>query len=94
MPPVVVADAGCGQNADFRAGLAERQHAYVVGVRGDITVQPHDAHPDAPAWSGTGRRPVPRSRQPPVTVADPAAAAGRERSSRRRSDRGKAPAAG
>ncbi|KUN15370.1 hypothetical protein AQJ11_43310 [Streptomyces corchorusii] len=27
--------------ADFRAGLAERQHTYVVGV------QPHDAHPDA-----------------------------------------------
>jgi SRSO17 transposase len=78
VPPVVVADAGYGQNADFRAALAERGHAYVVGIRGDITVQPHDAHPDAPAWSGTGRRPVPRYRQPPVTVADLAAAAGRD----------------
>lgn len=64
--------------ADFRAGLAERGHAYVVGIRGDITVQPHDAHPDAPARSGNGRRPVPRYRQPRVPVAELAAAAGRE----------------
>jgi len=78
VPPVVVADAGYGQNADFRAGLAEREIRYVVGIRGDITVQPHEAHPVAPAWSGNGRRPVPRYRQPPVTVAELAAAAGRE----------------
>ncbi|MFE5189892.1 IS701 family transposase [Streptomyces sp. NPDC056628] len=78
VPPVVVADAGYGQNADFRAGLAEREIPYVVGIRGDITVQPHEAVPTAPAWSGNGRRPVPRYRQPPVTVAQLAAAAGRE----------------
>ncbi|GAX58349.1 IS701 family transposase [Streptomyces olivochromogenes] len=78
VPPVVVADAGYGQNADFRAALAERDIPYVVGIRGDITVQSHNAHPAAPAWSGTGRPPVPRYRQPPVTVADLAAAAGRE----------------
>ncbi|MBB4781498.1 SRSO17 transposase [Streptomyces rapamycinicus] len=78
VPPVVVADAGYGQNADFRTGLAEREIRYVVGIRGDITVQPHEAVPDAPAWAGTGRRPVPRCRQPPVTVAELAAAAGRD----------------
>lgn len=78
VPPIVVADAGYGQNADFRAGLAEREIPYVVGIRGDITVQPHEAHPAAPAWSRTGRRPVPRYRQPPMTVADLAAAAGRQ----------------
>ncbi|AUA17228.1 Transposase DDE domain protein [Streptomyces malaysiensis subsp. malaysiensis] len=78
VPPVVVADAGYGQNADFRAGLAERGRAYVVGIRGDITVQPHEAVPTAPAWSGNGRRPRPRYRQPPVTVANLAAAAGRD----------------
>jgi SRSO17 transposase len=78
VPPVVVADAGYGQNAGFRAALAERGVSYVVGIRGDITVQPHDAVPAAPDWSGNGRRPVPRYRQPPVTVADLATAAGRE----------------
>ncbi|MER5228224.1 IS701 family transposase, partial [Streptomyces flaveus] len=77
-PPVVVADAGYGQNADFRAALAERGHAYVVGIRGDITVQPHEAVPATPARSGNGRRPLPRYRQPPVTVAQLAAAAGRD----------------
>ncbi|MDQ0904851.1 hypothetical protein QFZ22_000836 [Streptomyces canus] len=76
VPPVGVADAGYGQNADFRAALAERDIAYVVGIRGDLTVQPHDAHPAAPAFSGTGRPPVSRYRQPPVTVAELAAAAG------------------
>ncbi|MFE9069284.1 IS701 family transposase [Streptomyces violaceusniger] len=81
VPPVVVADAGYGQNADFRAGLAEREIRYVVGIRGDITAQPHDAHPTAPARSGTGRRPRPRYRQPPVTVTELAAAAGRDASS-------------
>ncbi|WP_264935681.1 IS701 family transposase, partial [Streptomyces sp. A012304] len=78
VPPVVVADAGYGQNADFRAGLAEREIPYVVGIRGDLTVQPHDAHPAATAFSGTGRRPLPRYRQPPVPVAELATAAGRE----------------
>ncbi|MFD8368433.1 IS701 family transposase [Streptomyces hygroscopicus] len=77
-PPVVVADAGYGQNADFRAGLAGREIRYVVGIRGDITVQPHEAVPAVPAWSGTGRRPVPRYRQPPVTVAELAAGTGGE----------------
>lgn len=66
------------QNAGFRAGLAERGHAYVVGLRGDITIQPHDAHPDAPAWSGNGRPPLTRYRQPPESVANLAAAAGRD----------------
>ncbi|WP_344379825.1 MULTISPECIES: IS701 family transposase, partial [Streptomyces violaceusniger group] len=58
--------------------LAERGHTYVVGIRADITVQPHEAVPAAPAWSGTGRRPAPRYRQPAVTVAELATAAGRE----------------
>ncbi|MFC9654190.1 IS701 family transposase, partial [Streptomyces sp. NPDC056937] len=30
-PPLVVADAGYGQNADFRAALTERGHHFVVG---------------------------------------------------------------
>ncbi len=34
--------------------------------------------PHGPAWSGNGRRPAPRYRPPPVTVAELAAASGRE----------------
>ncbi len=78
VPPVVVADAGYGQNADFRHALAERDIPWVVGVRGDLTVQPHDAAPAAPPWSGNGRKPQRRYRQPPAAVAELAADAGPE----------------
>lgn len=57
VPPVVVADAGYGQNADFRDGLHGRGIGYVVAVRSDVTVHPHDVRPTAPVWSGNGRRP-------------------------------------
>ncbi|HEX2298191.1 MAG TPA: IS701 family transposase [Pseudonocardiaceae bacterium] len=76
VPPVVVADAGYGQNADFRAAVADRGIAFVVGVRADLAVQPYDAQPTAPAWSGNGRRPQPRYRQPAVPVGEIAAHAG------------------
>jgi SRSO17 transposase len=77
VPPVVVADAGYGQNADFRDGLAERGIAYVVAVRSDLTVHPHDAQPATPPWSGNGRRPQPRYRDKPSSVAALAAGHGR-----------------
>ncbi|MFF3503396.1 IS701 family transposase [Streptomyces sp. NPDC003247] len=77
VPPVVVADAGYGQNADFREGLGERGIGYVVAVRSDVTVHPHDAQPTAPAWSGNGRRPQPRYRDKPSSVAALAAGHGR-----------------
>jgi SRSO17 transposase len=77
-PPLVVADAGYGQNADFRAALTERGHHFVVGIRGDLTVQPGAAVPELPVWSGIGRRPVSRYPQRPVPVAELTARAGRE----------------
>ncbi|MES4886244.1 IS701 family transposase [Streptomyces sp. NPDC000349] len=77
-PPLVVADAGYGQNADLRAALTERGHHFVVGIRGDLTVQPDAAVPEVPAWSGTGRRPVSRYPRPPVSVAELTASASRE----------------
>ncbi len=76
VPPLVVADAGYGQNADFRAAVADRGIPFVVGVRADLAVQPYDPRPTAPAWSGNGRRPQPRHRQPAVSVAELAADAG------------------
>ncbi|MFE2640356.1 IS701 family transposase [Streptomyces scopuliridis] len=69
VPLVVVADAGYGQNADLRAGLTDRGIAYVVAVRSDVTVHPHDAQPTTPAWSGNGRKPQPRYRDKPSSVA-------------------------
>ena len=45
VPPVAVADAGYGQNADFRDGLDGRGIGYVVAVRSDVTVHPHDVRP-------------------------------------------------
>ncbi len=49
VPPVLVPDAGYGQNADFRDGLSERGIGYVVAVRSDVTVHAHDARPTVPA---------------------------------------------
>jgi SRSO17 transposase len=76
-PAVVVADAGYGLNAEFRAGLADRDRAYVVAVRGDLTAHTEDAEPAAPAWKGNGRKPRPRYRENPQRVSALAAAAGR-----------------
>jgi SRSO17 transposase len=75
---VVVADAGYGQNADFRDGLDSRGIGYVVAVRSDVTVHPHDAVTITPPWTGNGRRPQPRYRDKPSSVAALAAAHGRQ----------------
>lgn len=69
VPPILVADAGYGQNADFRDAIDSRGIGYVVAVRSDVTVHPHDAVPTAPPWSGNGRLPQPRYRQTPLAVA-------------------------
>jgi SRSO17 transposase len=76
-PPLVVADEGYGQDGAFREGLTERGIAYVVGVRSDTAVLPEQAVRTAPAWSGTGRKPVPRYRQAPTAVRELVLGAGR-----------------
>ncbi len=58
-PPLVVAGAGYGQNADFRAAPADRGLPFVVGVRADLAVQSCAARPTASDGSGNGRRPQP-----------------------------------
>ncbi|MGI5513825.1 IS701 family transposase [Streptomyces sp. CA-106131] len=67
-PPLIVADEGYGQDGAFRLALEERGIDYVVGVRSDTAVLPETATRTAPAWSGTGRPPVPRYRQAPTSV--------------------------
>ena len=76
-PPMVVADAGYGQNAEFRAGLEMRGLGYVVAVRGDTTIQRGDAEPVEPPWSGNGRRPQARYREAAVRVSALALEVGR-----------------
>lgn len=78
VPPVLVADAGYGQNADFRDGLERRGIGYVVAVRSDVTVHPHDAVPTAPPWLGNGRKPQPRYRDKPSPAVALAAGRGRQ----------------
>ena len=66
--PVVVADAGYGEGADFRLGLAGRGWRYVIAVKGATSARPHDAVPGALAYSGLGRPSVPRYRTAPVSL--------------------------
>jgi SRSO17 transposase len=76
-PPVVVADAGYGNNGDFRAGITARGSHYVVGVDGDLTAHAVDAVPTLKPYSGRGRRPRPRYRTRPHGLREHALAAGR-----------------
>jgi SRSO17 transposase len=77
-PPVVVGDAGYGDNAEFRAGLTARGRAYVVQVQGDLTAHPAEATPQVKPYSGRGRRPLPRYRSKPVGLREHVLAAGRD----------------
>jgi SRSO17 transposase len=77
-PPVVVADAGYGNNGDFRAGITARGSRYVVAVDGDLTAHAADAVPQLRPYSGRGRRPRPRYRTAPVGLRAHALAAGRD----------------
>jgi SRSO17 transposase len=76
-PPVVIADAGYGDNAEFRDGLTARGRAYVVQVSGDLTAHAEDAVPEVKPYSGRGRRPLPRYRTAPVALREHVLAAGR-----------------
>ncbi len=77
-PPVVVADAGYGNNADFRAGIAARGSHYVVQVEGDLTAHTADAIPEVRPYSGRGPHPKPRYRTRPTGLREHALAAGRD----------------
>ena len=63
--PVVVADAGYGEGADFRLELADRGWRSVIAVKGTASARPHDAVPQALAYGGVGRPSVSRYRARP-----------------------------
>lgn len=77
VPPVLVADAGYGQIADVRDGLEGRDIGYVVAIHSDVTVEPHDAVPTVPSWSGNSLKPQPHYRDKPSPVAALVAGCGR-----------------
>jgi SRSO17 transposase len=76
-PPVVCADAGYGDNALFRAALAERELDYIVQVKGGCTAHAADAVPELAPARGKGWRGLPRYRTKPVSLREHVLAAGR-----------------
>jgi SRSO17 transposase len=77
-PPVLLADCGYGEVGEFRGGLDARQIPYVVEVRSDTSAYLEHVHPVAAPYSGKGRRPRPRYRDQPSSLAELAMAAGEQ----------------
>jgi SRSO17 transposase len=75
-PPVVVADAGYGNNGDFRAGITARGSSYVCQVDSDLTAHAQGVVPTLKPYSGRGRRPRPRYRTRPMGLREHVLAAG------------------
>lgn len=67
-PPLLTADAGYGQVAEFRQGLTERGISYIVATTSSTTAQPGDARPVQVPYAGVGRRPTPRYPTPARSV--------------------------
>ncbi|SCL47719.1 SRSO17 transposase [Micromonospora eburnea] len=69
-PPLLTADAGYGQVAEFRQGLTERGITYIVATTSSTTVQPGDAQPAEVPYAGVGKHPTPRYPQPARSLKD------------------------
>jgi SRSO17 transposase len=76
-PPLVVGDAGYGDNTTFRLGLTERGLAYVMAVKATTSAYPGDAVPHTPPYRGRGRPPRPRYEGNAPSLRDLVLAAGR-----------------
>src|SRR3954465_2390633 len=77
IPPVVAADAGYGDIAEFRDGLTARGRAWVVQVSGVLSAYPDSAVPALVPTSGRGRPSPPPYRPPPLALRAHVLAAGR-----------------
>jgi SRSO17 transposase len=77
-PPLIVADSGYGDTAEFRCELADRGLTYVVQVSGDLNAYPAETQRTTIAHRGVGRPPQPRYRDPVATLAKLVTAAGRD----------------
>jgi len=58
VPPLVVSDAGYGQNSQFRQGLSDRDIRYVVATTSGISAHCAQAVPVPAPYSGRGRPPT------------------------------------
>lgn len=69
-PPLIVADCGYGDTAEFRHGLTERRLPYVVQVSGRLTAYPAATTRTIGEYAGVGSYPTPRYRQPAPTLTE------------------------
>jgi SRSO17 transposase len=69
-PPLLTADAGYGQVAEFRQGLSDRGIPYIVATTSTTTAQPGDAEPVEVAYPGIGRYPGPKYPHPARSIKD------------------------
>jgi SRSO17 transposase len=78
VPPVLLADSGYGEVGEFRWGLDARQVPYVVEVRADTSAYSEHVHSTAAPYTGKGRRPRPRYRDRPCSLAQLALQGGQQ----------------
>lgn len=69
-PPLLTADAGYGQVAEFRQGLTERGIGYIVATTSSTTAQPGHAQPVEVPYAGVDPHPTPRYPHPARTLKD------------------------
>ncbi|TWJ28530.1 SRSO17 transposase [Micromonospora sagamiensis] len=80
-PPLLAADAGYGDNSQFRGALDERGVGYIMQVKGDALAHKPDVQPVPRVWSGRGRPPTrtdPRYPKTAVSLVEHVHAAGRQ----------------
>jgi SRSO17 transposase len=66
--PVVVSDAGYGDNALFRQQLTDEGWRYVAAVKGVTSAHPIEAAPEARPYGGLGQPPKPAYPHPPANL--------------------------
>jgi SRSO17 transposase len=77
-PPLIVADAGYGDAAEFRQELDNRDLTWVIGVNNAHTAFTEDTQRTAPPYKGAGRRPPLIYREAAPALKSHAMTAGRQ----------------
>ncbi|MDI6106088.1 IS701 family transposase, partial [Actinoplanes sp. NEAU-A12] len=69
-PPLIVADCGYGDAAEFRHALTERGLPYLVQVSGRLSAYPASTERTIGKYAGVGSYPTPRYQQPAATLTE------------------------